>query len=452
MPKEVIVVGAGLAGLYVARRLKQRGTGHVRVLEARPRPGGRIRTVYDEDGRTRYEAGPWRVPSNHRCVRALFAELGVPLVPLSTPTPIEYDVSPRSTTGMSIWDTHALIHRDALRADLADLATGYADETRAASGTAPYMTSATQFFVAPEGFDTIITGLDGDHVTYDARVVDIVAKGRRYELQIVVRKGHNLFSTKYVSCDVLFVCVPPHVCREWTVFKEHARSVMNAVEADALHHIYVEHDGAPRNVHHKDPNSIVGQVVSTQYNNEWFQASYTAGRLARLWHNLLLATPSRFWSTLREELQTLIGIKVPASANYASHYWPVAYHRWKPVPHFSLARAVRAAVRPNPSRLPHVYLAGEAFSSHQAWMEGALETAELALVAYWSPSPPRTLRDDVHVVVQVEGHTLDVSKWMQRHPGGREALENHIGEDVTALMAHLQHSDHAWAVVHALKE
>ena len=40
------------------------------------------------------------------------------------------------------------------------------------------------------------------------------------------------------------------------------------------------------------------------------------------------------------------------------------------------------AIRPHATDLPRLYVAGEAFSSYQAWMEGALETAELALTAF----------------------------------------------------------------------
>ena len=34
------------------------------------------------------------------------------------------------------------------------------------------------------------------------------------------------------------------------------------------------------------------------------------------------------------------------------------------------------AVYPNPTNLPRLYLVGEAFSAHQGWTEGALQTAE----------------------------------------------------------------------------
>ena len=52
---------------------------------------------------------------------------------------------------------------------------------------------------------------------------------------------------------------------------------------------------------------------------------------------------------------------------------------WKPVPQFEIKEAVLNSIRPDPMEMPHIYWAGEANSSFQGWMEGALETADLAV-------------------------------------------------------------------------
>lgn len=71
---DVIVVGAGLAGLSAARRLEQAGLS-VQVLEARDRVGGRTWTVELDGGR--YDAGgQWTGPSQQRMM-ALVDELGL---------------------------------------------------------------------------------------------------------------------------------------------------------------------------------------------------------------------------------------------------------------------------------------------------------------------------------------------------------------------------------------
>ena len=44
--RDVLIIGAGLAGLTTAREIASRGL-RVLVLEARPRPGGRVDTVHN---------------------------------------------------------------------------------------------------------------------------------------------------------------------------------------------------------------------------------------------------------------------------------------------------------------------------------------------------------------------------------------------------------------------
>lgn len=478
-PTSVVVVGAGVAGLFVARALARRGYAPT-VLEASPSLGGRVRTVREGDGRVAYEAGPWRVPSTHARVRALCREFGLALAPAPTP-PLHAKHAERDATddaGLTTWEANALRARDPARADATDLATGYAGQTHSAVGSAPYdAAGADRFDVVLSGLDALVRGLAdegvrrGAVVETDARVVDLNrddggdgddgggGRGGRYALRVRRRVGSNAFADGVVRADVVFVCVPPHACREWSAFRAHARSTMAAVEPGVLHHVYAHAtDERPLRGRHVG-TPLLAQTVGSQYHNAWFQASYSGGRVAQLWHRLRMADPVRFVATLREELRRRFGVRVVDDVR--SHHWPHAYHAWVAAPHFALARAVRAAVRPNPRALPRVYLAGEAFSSFQAWIEGALETAELALEAYdvdtaavRTPTNAQAENETTAgpaLSLTVEGHALDVTAWRAGHPGGAAPLEAHAGEDVAELMAHIGHSAQAWAAVHALK-
>ncbi|MBI1874519.1 MAG: FAD-dependent oxidoreductase, partial [Acidobacteria bacterium] len=88
----VLILGAGLAGLTVAYELGKVGY-DCRVLEARPRPGGRVftvrrGTVSEEDGPGQtaafddglyFNAGPMRISHHHHTTLAYCRELQVPV-------------------------------------------------------------------------------------------------------------------------------------------------------------------------------------------------------------------------------------------------------------------------------------------------------------------------------------------------------------------------------------
>jgi monoamine oxidase len=84
---DVIVVGAGLAGLSAARDLVAGGA-DVIVLEARSRAGGRVEQTRTSDGRL-VQLGGEVIGDFHVAYRELVAELGLTIVPSFTDLPGE---------------------------------------------------------------------------------------------------------------------------------------------------------------------------------------------------------------------------------------------------------------------------------------------------------------------------------------------------------------------------
>ncbi len=115
---DVLVIGAGLSGLYCARLLEQQGV-RVTVLEGRPdRVGGRVYTLHDLPGRPE-AGGEIFGPQYGRCLDVL-RELGVPQTAPNPRTQVrDSDLMPRirdQDIRIEAWPTHPLNpHPQALR-------------------------------------------------------------------------------------------------------------------------------------------------------------------------------------------------------------------------------------------------------------------------------------------------------------------------------------------------
>ncbi len=84
-PKRIVIIGAGLAGLSAAYELTQAGH-DVTVLEARTRPGGRVRTLRDPFADGLYaEAGAARIPDHHQYTLRYAGLFGLTLDPFEPP-------------------------------------------------------------------------------------------------------------------------------------------------------------------------------------------------------------------------------------------------------------------------------------------------------------------------------------------------------------------------------
>ena len=102
--KRVVVVGAGLAGLYAARLLEHSGLDAV-VVEARERVGGRVLTLDDIEGRP--EAGGNLIGPNYGRLLAVAGQTGVAMRPANSveTLPTAYLIDGHAESGQSWRDS-----------------------------------------------------------------------------------------------------------------------------------------------------------------------------------------------------------------------------------------------------------------------------------------------------------------------------------------------------------
>ncbi|HMG35100.1 MAG TPA: FAD-dependent oxidoreductase [Blastocatellia bacterium] len=82
-PKNIVILGGGLAGLSAGLELKRAGH-NVTILEARKAPGGRLRTIREFDDGLYAEAGPLSFPQSHDFTFGYATDFGLPLRPAFT--------------------------------------------------------------------------------------------------------------------------------------------------------------------------------------------------------------------------------------------------------------------------------------------------------------------------------------------------------------------------------
>ena len=157
--------------------------------------------------------------------------------------------------------------------------------------------------------------------------------------------------------------------------------------------------------------------------------------MADYWERLRLAHPQKFRHEILKCLEETTGIQSKTIGEIRNYYWQQAIHLWNPCFGFAQERLARLAAHPHPFRLPGLYVIGEAFSCNQGWCEGALETVNYLLNLISQKKKEARLEliplPKYHVVY--DGRVLDVERWMNVHPGSKEAIQNHLGEDVTQL-------------------
>lgn len=404
---DVVIIGSGIAGLYAALNLQEKGTRCV-IIEKYKELGGRAATFKQKiDGvDLQWEAGAGRISEHHTHVRELMRKYNLTWIPIGgAPKYVEEYGQPleegqfepglslffraleglpaeelathtirqllTKINGPKIADNYLLRYPyrgevDTLRADIA-LETFHHE-----------MGPKEKFGICGEGFSAIIEGMRAEFETKGGKVLTAhtcteVAQDKTtvtvtcsVEGQPVIIKGAHCIAALPSSAlktirpfsrwkGLTRVAMKP-LLRFYGVFpleggKLWTEDIGRIVTAEPIRYMI-------------PGNPAIGSV----------QISYTDSQDAEFWKEKLDAVGEKAVSEeIVGQLRRLIKPTIPGPTFVKAHYWENGVTYWLPG-RYDPKEVSREAYHPFPE-MRSVHICGESFSLRQAWVEGAIEHA-----------------------------------------------------------------------------
>ena len=152
--------------------------------------------------------------------------------------------------------------------------------------------------------------------------------------------------------------------------------------------------------------------------------------------------------------QTFPDFSIPSPLLIKAVYWDSGTHGWKvnSISDEYYKRIMKPFVYP-------LFICGEAYSLHQGWIEGALETSQqvckLSLNLDNQFNNPKIFtieevsKSNNLTIINNRVYDLTKNDWINKHPGG-EVIKKAIGKDGTELFKYIQHPEYAKNILEEL--
>ena len=396
---KTIIVGAGIAGLYIADKLVSAGAHNITIIEKESHLGGRIIT----SKKHHVEIGAGRIHSSHIKVLALLKRFGLVKIPIGgaslfrplgsktsrpnafeTAFPAIADLLGRLPyTELATHTIRQLLNRilgprqtealliefpyraevDFMRADLGLKA--FADGIGSPEG----------YCVVKGGLSSLINALTtrlkkaGVTILQDTEVTDVTATGVKLK-------------TGFMEADRIILAIPAWNLKSMPCLKDDA--TLKLLGSSGLTRIYATYPTtawfSPKKLVTNSPLRYIIPV-----SKDTVMISYTDGADTNTYRGL---KGPALQKAIQHDLQALFPEKmIPEPTWIQAYEWSEGTTYWKPGS-YDPAQQGRAILQPKPSTQPNLFICGESFSEKQAWIEGALEHADLLWTLHLSSKGP----------------------------------------------------------------
>lgn len=485
---QVIIVGGGIAGLYAAEQLAEKGL-QVTLLEASNRFGGNIHTYYSSSEEIQFEEGPARFNKYHTILLQLLQKYGLQKIPLDAskqyipvlcPGKGGQDVSYDLIKKVIQYSEH--VSDDILKqisfGQLCEIVLGY-KRTKFLIESFGYnaeflvanayssiiifkedFNGDTQYYICAEGFSELVKRMV-------QRLETLQVKMFTYHRVDTFRWNENHFEVDVWNLDTnkklqlktshLMLALPKRALLKQDFFQENERYLLESVAGINLHRIYAKYTKPWfQDIDKTSTDLQIRQFIPVDKKKNVVMVSYTDMFDADYWKTYADMGSDKLEEQIKKQLKQMFpGRTIPKMEWVKSYFWKDGVHSW------------RAGVDPIKVQKqlqmihPKLHIVGESYSMRQGWIEGALESVKHVLpqiykvgsaIKYtsyhqWLNSLLVIKKQDLEiaklqfpnfkwVLLQLPKqpmYLIDVTRWMNIHPGGAEPFVRHMYEDITPI-------------------
>jgi monoamine oxidase len=426
---DLVVIGGGIAGLntiyqYLKEFKKPLSIPKILLLEAQPRIGGRVYTV--KKNNQTYESGAGRFSRLHTSLFELIKEfrLESKLFPIPSEKLFISRNDPSKKTILNtqsekaIKELERIIKEKKISEEYLTSRTLFqiAQELEKYSSPSinilyqinemyPYYSeihvmnakdslillkrdfvNKLQYYVLGGGFEQIIDKIyekikDKVKIKTNSRVVDILEHDM-FDIKVEKAKTSNNTrnqNMKIYQARKVVLALTSHGLQQLPFIKKQKElsSLVKLSSPQPLYRFYIKY---------KTPFLDTSIVTDSElkyiipYNKEGLvMITYTDGPFTKYWRKLYLQSEEKVVKMITKKLKEILPTTEIPEVEWIdgeSAYWTYGAHYWLPRNKYIDSNDLENKIR-HPSE--NVWIIGEAFSNHQAWVEGALETSNKAV-------------------------------------------------------------------------
>lgn len=417
-----IICGGGISGLYTAYKLLKNTDNKVLVFEKDNRLGGRIKTTTFTHKKMDFtiEEGAGRLNTNHKMFISLIEELGLldKLIKITGDVTFEPNKNSRLYNNLDdktrqntpfklinkviriarkakVKDPYNVLFRDFAKEHLTPFeykllfdSSGYYGEiyfgnledsmklfTKGIRGDIDYFVVNGGLGVIIETLADRIRELGGiiykKHTLVDFGLVS--STQNKYQIEV----EHN-GSVKIFQCNHIVLALPKPALIQIPQLKSRRR-LLNSIHCKSLMRVYSvfprESDGTYwfENYGKTTTNNNNRYMIPIDKERGLIMTSYTDSKYADYWYTL---EKRELINQVMENVEKTIGKRVRRPTKTIVTYWDCGVGFWKKgVDSKHLSNDI---IKPFGTDIP-IFICGENYSQTQGWIEGALETSEIAI-------------------------------------------------------------------------